>query len=204
MKHRRRLFREFLLLFYLASSAIYFSCFCCHYPHFPRKCCEGFSIVHFLLPRRVDENSDKKSGHELFFSFHFAPALIFLDLHPPMGCDCRLEKLEIIDFECWLFACGGDVDHLGIHQTIMTETTKNLIQNLCQIFLRSMTKRDTKLDRIVGNFLHETLSLLLSLPVKVHFFFLFLSSKLCKDFKLFTVLLRNKISVIDMLLVIHN
>jgi hypothetical protein len=37
-------------------------------------------IFLLLVPRRVDENSDKKSGHELFFSSFFHPRLF---IRPP-------------------------------------------------------------------------------------------------------------------------
>lgn len=83
---------------------------------FSRKCCEGFSIVFFCVHRGVDENSDKKSGHELFFSLFLPPSWLRLSFSTsPPWCDCRLEKLEIIDFVCWFFR-RTDVDHLGIHQ----------------------------------------------------------------------------------------
>lgn len=69
------------------------SYFCCHYPHFLRKCCEGFSIVFLLWWRRlrVGENSDKKSGHERFFST--LPRLIWPH-HPPTS-PMRLSIREI-------------------------------------------------------------------------------------------------------------
>jgi hypothetical protein len=77
----------------------------------------------------VDEKSDKKSGHELFFSARFSTS---------PRCDCRLEKLEIIDFVCWIFF--GDMDHLGIHQALRATTTRD---DPCQDFYFSFFEAQT-------------------------------------------------------------
>lgn len=62
--------------------------------------------------KNCERDGDKKSGHELCFGSGSLADL----RRPTPRRDCRLEKLEIIDFVC-CFSLLLFGDHLGIHQT---------------------------------------------------------------------------------------
>lgn len=80
------------------------------------------------------KNSDKKSGHELFFSyfFHFCSwsrALPHPDKRPLPPMRLSIREIGNYWFRVLVFFFGavygdGDMDHLGIHQTIKRDERK--------------------------------------------------------------------------------
>lgn len=98
----------------------------CHYPHFARKCCEGFSIVFLAEGERMKiAIRNQATSFSLLLRRGSSPTSPIL-LRPMRYF--RLEKLEIIDFVCWFlfFFCSsvygyGDMDHLGIRQAVTSK-----------------------------------------------------------------------------------
>lgn len=114
----------------------------CYYPHSARKCCEGFPIVSCFCSLPPSGEKWMKiaiRNQATSFPSFFSPAFLALSTSSSHEtCDCRLEKLEIIDFVCCLPRYGSSLASITAitrshaknflareHRGLSTKTTKS-------------------------------------------------------------------------------